>query len=130
MTISHKSFFVLCLVALSSAAGCSSGRDVEVSGTATAANGQSTKGTVRVEVYDLVDAANPKLAGATKLDASGKFSDKFSIEGDSIKIVAIDDADANEACSLGELWGTTTAKVAEDAASGIAIVLDATPCAK
>lgn len=130
MTLSHTSFFTLCIVALSVASGCSSGRDVEVAGTAAPAPGLSTKGAVIVEVYDLADAEDPKLVGTTKLDAAGKFSSKFTVEGDSLRLRAIDDADGNGACSAGELWGSVEVKVTNDAVKDAAIELMALPCPK
>lgn len=130
MTMSHKSFFALFLAGSFVAAGCSSGRDVDVSGSAAPAPGATTKGAVRVDVYDLADEANPKLVGTTKLDATGKFSEKFNIEGDLVKLMAIDDADGDGACTAGELWGSVQVKVTNDAVKGADIVLAALPCPK
>ncbi|MCC6647579.1 MAG: hypothetical protein IT374_18665 [Polyangiaceae bacterium] len=130
MSLSHPSFFTLCFVALSAATGCSSARDVEVTGTAAPAPGLSTKGAVIVEVFDLADAEDPKLVGTTKPDAAGKFGSKFTVEGDTLRLRAIDDADGNGGCTDGELWGAVEVKVTDDAVKDATVELRALPCPK
>jgi hypothetical protein len=95
-------------------AGCSSARDVSLTGTVTADAAVST-GPVRLEFYESQIAgdqqSNPqatpelKFVEAMPLAALGKFSHTVPVEGDKLHLFAFIDADEDDKCTDGEAWG-------------------------
>ena len=117
-------FTVLSAAAL--ALGCSSSRDVEVKGQVSSASAQ---GQILLEFFD-VDGADKTSVHTAKADADGSFKATVALSGDEVLVRAIADADADGACSQGELWGETSAKIQDDAVEPITLVLGAEACPK
>lgn len=106
-------FALLAISALGVLAGCSSTRDVKVQGTAESTAALTSP--LKVRVYDLADEKDPKLVETFDTDAQGKFDKTISFDGDRVKIVAFQDLDASGKCTKGELSGTASGDVKDDA---------------
>jgi hypothetical protein len=120
---------VLC--SLLGAAGCSSARDVEVSGEVTAPSSLAVGDKVLIEFIDVVGEggqAERSVAGTTALTSLGDFKETVPLEGDQVLIRAIDDRDGDGACSAGEAWGQTQAEVRDGKAVATDLTLDTMPC--
>jgi hypothetical protein len=101
-------------------AGCGAGRSVEVTGEVKAAASVTLAGPISIAFYDVAPegedaAAEPLLE--IELAAPGSFTETVDgVEGDKIRVFALDDADKDGACSEGEAWAEIEAAVAEDGA--------------
>jgi hypothetical protein len=117
--------FALCAV------GCSSGRDVEVSGKLTAPSTLSVGDKLVIDFIDVVGEgmdAKQSLASTTELKTLGDFKETVSLEGDEVLIRAIDDRDGDGKCTAGEAWGETHAPVTQDKAAAPMLTLGTAAC--
>ena len=117
--------FALCAV------GCSSGRDVEVSGKVTAPSTLSVGDRVLIDFIDVVGEgtdAKQTLASTAELKTLGDFKETVSLEGDQVLIRAIDDRDGDGKCTAGEAWGETHAPVTQDKADAAMLMLGTATC--
>jgi hypothetical protein len=113
--------------------GCSSARDVEVSGKVTAASSVTVGDAVVIEFIDLVgDGADAptNVAHTIKLKALGDFKEVVALEGDKVLIRAIDDRNGDGVCSEGEAWGQIEAAVEQDKVEAASLMLGTTACPK
>ena len=120
---------VLCFAC--GAVGCSSARDVEVSGKVTAPSSLTVGDKVVLDFIDVVGAgteATQKVVHTAELESLGDFKETVALEGDQVRIRAIDDRDGDGACSAGEAWGETQAEVTDGKAVATGLLLDAAPC--
>ena len=108
------------------ALGCSSSRDVEVTGQVSSASAQ---GQILLEFFD-VEGADKTSVHTAKAAPDGSFKETVALSGDEVLVRAIADADADGACSQGELWGETSAKIQDDAVEPITPALGAEACPK
>jgi len=116
------------LIAALSAAGCSSARDVEVTGEVKSAS--STQGKIIVDFFDVAgEGENLELTSvhSVELTELGTFSEKVPLEGDRVLVRAIADADGDGACTEGESWAEMEAAIEKDAAS-VALDLSVQAC--
>jgi len=120
--MNKKSLGVICVLStLALATGCGAGREVTVSGDISTADGVDGNKPVHVEVYESAaaqDGAAPELslADSFDLEAPGSFEQAVTVEGDSIHVVALIDANDNGKCDDGEAWGEADATVTDDTA--------------
>lgn len=113
------------------AAGCSSGRDVEVSGKISAPSSVTTGDKLVVEFIDVVgegDALERSVAHSLEMDAPGDFTETVALEGNKLIVRAIDDRDGDGKCTAGEAWGETEADVVEDKVEAVTLTLGAAAC--
>jgi len=111
--------------------GCSSARDVEVSGKVTAPSTLMVGDKVVIDFIDVVGAgadAQESVAHTTQLARLGDFKETVPLQGDQVLIRAIDDRDGNGACSAGEAWGETHAEIRDGKAVATSLILGATAC--
>lgn len=111
--------------------GCSSARDVEVSGKVTAPSSLMVGDKVVIDFIEVVGTgtdAKRSVAHTTQLAALGDFKETVSLEGDQVLIRAVDDRDGNGACSAGEAWGETQAEVIDGKAVATDVALASTAC--
>ena len=116
------------LIAALSAAGCSSARDVEVTGEVKSAS--STQGKIIVDFFDVAgegESLELTSVHSVELTELGTFSEKVPLEGDRVLVRAIADADGNGACTEGESWAEMEAAIEQDAAS-VALDLSVQAC--
>jgi hypothetical protein len=120
--------FVVLAAALAMA--CSSGRDVEVTGSVAAPAGQSVSGPITVSFLDVISSDEaPKSVAETKLDAVGDFKQTVSVEGDTVRVRAVVDTDGNGACTAGELWAEADAAIQDDdTVAPVTLTLGNAPC--
>ena len=111
-TLSSMFFSSLALAALTTT-GCAS-REVTVSGTADAE--APLVGKLKVRVYDLSDEKNPKFIQSIELEKLGPFTAKVNIDGDKVRLIAIDDANGNDSCDAGEQSEKMDATITDDEA--------------
>jgi|SoiMetStandDraft_5_1073268.scaffolds.fasta_scaffold458885_1 hypothetical protein len=118
----------LVLIALPLVA-CGSSRDVEVSGQVSAPATVTVQGPIALQFYDLVDAENPEKVHSISLETPRAFNEKVALEGDKVRIVAIDDRDNNGACSAGESWAQVEAPIKDDdSIDPVTLTLALSPC--
>ncbi|HVY31852.1 MAG TPA: hypothetical protein VHB79_35195 [Polyangiaceae bacterium] len=113
------------------AVGCSSARDVEVSGKVTAPSTVTTGDKIAVQFLDVVGEgtdAKTELAQTAELKALGDFKQTVPLEGNEVIVRAIDDRDGNGKCTEGEAWGETQAKVTDDKAEAVSLALAVAKC--
>ncbi|HEY6559422.1 MAG TPA: hypothetical protein VI072_19185 [Polyangiaceae bacterium] len=116
----------LCLVAASLLGACSASRDVSVEGTVSAASVES-EGKILLQFYDVLDDEVTE-AGELTLAAAGQFEHELSLEGDELRIFAVQDADGDGACSEGEAWARVDLSVDDDRVQGAQLNLANQPC--
>lgn len=120
---------VLCCVL--GVVGCSSARDVEVSGKVEAPSTVAVGDKVVIDFIDVVGAgADTKrsAAGRIALTSLGDFKETVPLEGDQVLIRAIDDRDGDGACSAGEPWAETQAEVKDGKAVATSLMLGTSAC--
>ena len=116
------------LFAALSAAGCSSARDVEVTGEVKSAS--STQGKIFVEFFDVAgEGEDLELTSvhSVELGQLGTFNEVVPLEGDRILVRAIADANGDSMCTEGEAWAEMEAAIEEDAAN-VALDISVQPC--
>jgi hypothetical protein len=122
-------FSVGALAALLS--GCGS-REVEVTGELRAASGVDVRGPILLEFYDAKGSGAEReleQVHTAKLGALGKFSEKAGFSHDALVVRAIDDRNADGACTTGEAWGEAEASIKDDdSVDAVNVVLSSSPC--
>jgi hypothetical protein len=111
--------------------GCSSARDVEVSGKVTAPSTVMVGDKLVVEFIDVVGEGSDtkqSLAHTAELKAPGDFKETVPLEGNEVVIRAIDDRNGDGKCTAGEAWGEARAKVAEDKVEPVSVALGTAAC--
>ena len=113
------------------AVGCSSARDVEVSGKVTAPSSLTVGDKVVIDFIDVVGEGTDEkqtVASTAELKALGDFKETVPLEGDKVLIRAIDDRNGDGKCSAGEAWGELTAEIKENKAEAASLVLGTAAC--
>jgi hypothetical protein len=116
---------------LAFAVGCSSARDVEVSGKVTAPSTVAVGDKVVIDFIDVVGEGSDQkqtVASTAMLKALGDFKQTVPLEGDQVLIRAIDDRDGDGKCSAGEAWGELTAQITDDKVEAASLVLGTAAC--
>jgi len=111
--------------------GCSSARDVEVSGKVSAPSSLTVGDKVVIDFIDVVGVgseAKQTVAHTSELTKLGDFKETVALEGDQVLIRAIDDRDDNGACSTGEAWGEVQAEVSGDKVEAASLTLSMAAC--
>ena len=111
--------------------GCSSARDVEVSGKVTAPSSLAVGDKVVIDFIDVVGEgpdAEENVAHTTHLKLLGDFKETVALEGDRVLIRAIDDRNGDGVCSAGEAWGQVQAPVDQDKVEAASLVLGMADC--
>ena len=113
-------------------AGCGAGRDVEVTGSVSAAASVQVQGPIVLQFLDvLADDQKPAVAYTAKLNALGAFTQKVPLEGKQVIVRAINDTDGNGACSSGEAWVEAKADISGDDKVGpVSLALVSAECPK
>ena len=130
--IYRKSIVVVGWVCLGlNALACSSGRDVEVSGTVTAASGLTLGDKLVIDFLEVEGEGEDRttsLAQSSALAQTGDFKETVSIAGDKVLVRVIDDRNGDGTCSANEAWGEAEATIADDKAEALSIKLSAAAC--
>ena len=96
-------------------AGCSGSREVEVKGEVTAPASVSVQGEVLVDFFDVVNEDDaPKSVSRIVLDEPGPFTQKAELEGDTVRVRALNDRDGDGKCTEGEAWAEVDAPIGDD----------------
>jgi hypothetical protein len=107
--------------------GCGSSREVAIKGQV--ASTATVEGPIAVQFFDLVEAEKPSLVHSIKLDKLAAFEEKASLQGNEVLIRAINDRDANGACSAGEPWAEVRSPIKDDeTVDAVSLELMAAPC--
>ena len=129
---SHKLWVVAGTGLLALAAvGCSSGRDVEVSGKITAASSVTTGDKLAIDFIDVVgegESVEKSVAHSMELSELGDFKETVALEGNKVIVRAIDDRDGDGKCTAGEAWGEKEADVVEDKVEAVTLTLGTAAC--
>lgn len=130
--ISHKLWVVAGTGLLALAAvGCSSGRDVEVSGKISAPSSVTTGNKLAIQFIDVVgegESLEKSVAHSMEMQAPGDFKETVALEGNKVIVRAIDDRDGNGECTAGEAWGEKEAEVVEDKVEAVTLTLGTAAC--
>lgn len=105
--------------------GCSSSRDVEVTGQVSAPS--TAQGEILVEFFEVTDSENTSVHSIS-LAKAGAFNEKVPLEGDKLLVRAVADADGDGKCTNGELWDEIETDVDSDDTASITLSLQAGPC--
>ncbi len=130
MNARHLVILAVAITGATALAGCSSARDVEVSGDVSSR--VALKGSLNLEFFDVsgtgADAARTSVQSIT-LDAPGAFKQSVPLEGDHVLVRAIDDRDGDGACTAGEPWAEVEVTIKDDnTVDPIALDLALQPC--
>ena len=111
--------------------GCSSARDVEVSGKVSAPSSLTVGDKLVIDFIDVVGEGSEEkqtVAHTSQLTKLGDFKETVPLEGDRVLIRAIDDRDGNGACSTGEAWGEVPAEIRDDKVEAASLTLSTAAC--
>jgi hypothetical protein len=113
-------------------AGCSSGRDVEVSGEVKAASTLKISGDIALQFID-IENDKQEVVHKRTLSELGTFKESVTLTGDKVLVRAIADADGDGKCSAGEAWAEVEAGVVkgendEEIVAGVPLTLSNAPC--
>jgi hypothetical protein len=134
MKKSHSLLSIALLSALSFAfgAGCSDAREVEVKGEAMPAAGATLSGPISIEFFEVPAEGSTEAPTSLKkieLAQAGAFTEMVEVEGDSVRVRALNDVNTDGACNEGEAWAETDAPVKEDGTlDAIKLELSAAAC--
>ena len=127
----NSSNFVWMLVTATGmlAAGCTSSRDVEVSGEVSAPATTTVDGEITLEFLDVVgDDEQPKSVKKVTLEKLGSFKETVELEGDTVRVRAFGDSDGNGACTDGEAGASVDAAIDDDTIEPVKLELVNGPC--
>jgi hypothetical protein len=113
------------------ALGCSSARDVEVSGKVTAPSTLTLGDKLVVQFIDVVGEGTDtktSIAQTAELKAPGDFKQTVPLEGNEVLVRAIDDRDGDGKCTAGEAWGQANAKITDDKVEPVSLTLAMAAC--
>ena len=111
--------------------GCSSARDVEVSGRVAAPSNLAVGDKVVIDFIDVVGEgpdAQENIAHTTDLKLLGDFKETVALEVDRVLIRAIDDRNGDGVCSACEAWGLVQAAVDQDKVEAASLILGTAAC--
>ncbi|MBI4704465.1 MAG: hypothetical protein HY744_25460 [Deltaproteobacteria bacterium] len=119
------SLFVLVM-----AAGCSTARELEVTGEVTSA--QAIAHPITLEFFEVQkDAPDAERVSVKKVELAkaGAFTETIEASEDVIIAHALVDADGDGACTAGELWAEAQQEAKEDGTlAAFQLALEAKPC--
>jgi hypothetical protein len=126
-----KNAWMLLPVGLVMAMGCTSARDVSVTGDAKPQGTTSIEGPITLEFFEVPSTNDSALGAALKtttLQKPGPFSETVSVEGDKVRIFALADTNKNGKCDAGEPWAQVDAAITNDKVDNASLVLGPSPC--
>ena len=112
------------------AAGCSESREVEVAGEVSAPATVTVEGPILIDFLDVLgEKEEPRSVHQVTLETLGSFKETVELEGDTVRVRAINDLDGDGACTNGEAWGETDAAISDDdKVEAIKLELSNDPC--
>ena len=112
------------------AVGCTGSREVEVAGEVSAPSTVSVDGPITLDFFDVIaEGEETKSVHTATLDSLGEFKETVELEGDTVRVRAINDRDGDGACTNGEPWGEADAAIDdEDKVPAIKLELSNAPC--
>jgi hypothetical protein len=115
MIRSHACLAVSLVAVAALLGGCSSNRDVQITGEAKAPTSGMLSAPITIQFFDEAQT-DPKAPPAlvVTLEKPGTFDEKLSVNGDKVRIFALSDTNKNGACDSGEAWAQVEADVASD----------------
>ncbi len=97
------------------AAGCSEAREVEVAGEVSAPATVMVEGPILIDFLDVLgEKEEPRSVHQVTLETLGSFKETVELEGDTVRVRAINDVDGDGACTEGEAWGEADAPISAD----------------
>ena len=115
MKINSNGVCLVVMMAGALAVACSSSREVEVSGEVSAPATTDVEGEITLDFFDVVDdGEEAKSVHTVTLETLGSFKEKVELEGDSVRIRALNDRDGDGACTDGEAWAEANAAISDD----------------
>jgi hypothetical protein len=129
MKNSAKFVWILVVATGALAAGCTSSREVEVAGEVSAPATTSVEGQIKLDFLDVVSGdEEAKSVHTAMLDGVGSFKETVELEGDTVRVRAINDIDGDGACTDGEAWAEVDAKITDDKVEPVTLELKNAPC--
>lgn len=114
------------------AVGCTSSREVEVAGEVSAPATTDIQGEITLDFFDVKDdGEEAKSIHTVKLETVGSFKETVDVEGDSVRVRALNDRDGDGACTDGEAWAEANAAISDDdKVEPVSLELTNDPCPK
>ena len=113
MNIASKGFW-FALLTVGIVTGCTGSRDVAVTGEVSAPATASIDGEITLDVMDVRGDDEAVSVHTATLDAPGAFEETVELEGDAVRVRALNDTNGNGACDDGEAWAEVEASVGDD----------------
>lgn len=112
------------------AVGCGGSREVEVTGEVSAPATVQVDGPIMLDFFDVIaEGDEPKSVHTATLESLGEFKETIELEGDTVRVRAINDRDGDGACTNGEAWGEADAAISDDdTAPAMKLELSNDPC--
>jgi hypothetical protein len=106
--------FWFALLAAFVVAGCTGSREVAVAGEVSAPATTSIDGEITLDFLDVRADDDVVSVHTATLDAPGEFEETVELEGDSVRVRALNDANGNGSCDDGEAWAEVEASISDD----------------
>ena len=111
------------------AVACSSSREVEVSGEVSAPATTELDGEITLDFFDVDADEEAESVHTVTLEMLGSFKEKVELEGDSVRIRALNDRNGDGACTNGEAWAEANAAIKDDdTVEPVSLELTNDPC--
>lgn len=102
------------LLAMGAVTGCSGSRDVAVTGEVSAPATTNIDGKITLEFLDVRADDEVVSVHTATLDAPGAFEETVELEGDAVRVRAVNDTNDNGTCDDGEAWAEVEAAIGDD----------------
>ena len=102
------------LFSLGIVTGCTGSRDVAVTGEVSAPATTSVDGEISLDFLDVRGDDEVVSVHTATLDAPGAFEETVELEGNSVRVRALNDANGNGSCDDGEAWAEVEASIGDD----------------
>ena len=106
--------FWFALLATGLVAGCTGSREVAVTGEVSAPASTNIDGEIMLDFLDVRGDDEAVSVHTATLDAPGAFEETVELEGDAVRVRAINDTNGNGSCDEGEAWAEVEASIADD----------------
>jgi hypothetical protein len=89
----------------------------------------SIDGQITLDFIDVRGDDEAVSVHTATLDAPGTFGETVEVEGDSVRVRALNDTNGNDACDDGEAWAEAEASINDDdTVEPVELVLENAPC--
>ena len=109
---SNTFWFVVATVGI--VTGCTGSREVAVTGEVSAPATTSIEGEIGLDFLDIRGDDEAVSVHTATLEALGAFEETVELEGDAVRVRALNDGNGNGSCDDGEAWAEAEASIGDD----------------